>query len=94
MDNCLKAAGSASREPIAITILQRLSSLADFALNTATRLEGRFESVVMPDKPSPETDGKQLIEDYPSLFHEIRTRINIIDNALNRLNNLADRAEL
>jgi hypothetical protein len=75
-------------------IISRLDNLAETADKTVDRVYGKLDDVCMRNTLQPEPDEIHVEREYPPTFDKMRSNLNSIECALQRLNGLMDRCEV
>lgn len=84
------------KRTVGTEILDRLSLLIERAESTARVVDTQFSKVCRPPIPTPcvTTEEAKNTHMYPELFNEMRDIIERVENALNRIQDIASRSEV
>ena len=104
MDGMKGTITSTSAEPVSEMISQEvikyLVQVADRAEKTGGRIAEQLQEVCMPQPPTPEDAEEKKSEvctatrEYPHYFDILRQRLQCIESALERINDVLDRCEV
>jgi len=95
MDDCNsgKACVAPAQDPIAREVMNALDRLASAAEKVACRTADKLHPICQSACPSPDGCDK-VAREYPPLFSEMREKLETIENSIDRINNVLDRAEV
>ena len=93
-ENC--AVGKAVRESVAQEILQFASRLAERSDSVSSRVLGKLQPVMLSDRSTGTAICEQVREarEYPPLFEELKSRMQVIENSLQLIESAMSRTEI
>ena len=99
MDGMKGTITSTSPEPVSENVSQEvikyLEQMATWAEKTGDRIVGQLQEVCMPQPPPmDENNAITTAREYPPYFNALRERVQRIDSALERINDVLDRCEV
>ena len=85
-----------ARESVAQEILQYASRLAERSDSVSSRVLGKLQPVMLSDIPTGTAICEKVREarEYPPLFEELRSRMQIIENSLQLIESAMSRTEI
>jgi hypothetical protein len=91
--NTGKATLAPPQATVSQEVLNVLDRLASAAEKVACRAADKLHPICQSSCPTP--DGCDTVaREYPPLFSEMRERLETIENSIDRMNNVLDRAEV
>jgi hypothetical protein len=90
-DDCAK---NAEREPASHEIMYSAARIAEKAEALEKRMHGKLGPVMMLCPPPCEAVKGKSIASYPPLFEDLRSKLDVIERALNSMEDALSRTEL
>ncbi len=86
----------AEKMPVSEEIMKSAAQLADRISAIADRTVSKLDPVMLASVPQPggHDEGKALIRTYPPLFEALRAKFNLMNRALDQIEDAISRTEL
>jgi len=89
-----KMCTAATRPPIAVAVLTSVQHLAERAQTLAERINAKLSSVMTSEQTCNDVSRPKDSIEYPPLFSDLRNSIQVIESALNSIENALSHTEL